>query len=101
MGNEPFINGRWEYFILKSRGKEEPGRCAAGKARKNTRSVATGIPFREPLEQVRGNLDMGCSAQIMRKRSIAIMDDSLEEFRKGCREKRNHQNGLSRKKRSL
>ena len=29
----------------KGRGKEDSGRCGAGKARRNTRSVATGLPF--------------------------------------------------------
>ena len=45
--------------------------------------------FSEVLEQVRGNVDMGCSAQIMRKSFISIRDDSWEEFIKGCREEEN------------
>ena len=85
------------YFSQKGRGKEDSGRCGAGQARRNTRSVATGIPFREVLEHVRGNVDVGCSAQIMRTIYIARRDDIWEEFRKDAEQKRNHQNGLSRK----
>ena len=41
-GNEQFFNGIWEYFTLKKgRGKEDSGRCGAGKATRNTRSVAS------------------------------------------------------------
>ena len=74
------------FHSQKGRGKEDSGRCCAEKARRNTRSLTTGT-FREVLEQVSGNVDMGCSAQIIRKRYIAIRDDIWEEFRKGCREK--------------
>ena len=44
-------------------------------------------PFREILEQIIGNVDMGCGPQMMWKSYIAMRDDSCEEFRKGCREK--------------
>ena len=46
-------------------------------------------PFREILEQVRGNADMGCGPQMMRKGCIALRDGSWEEFKEGCREKEN------------
>ena len=40
-------------------------------------------PFREYLEQVRGHVEKGCGAQMMRK----IFSQLGEESRKGCREK--------------
>ena len=46
-------------------------------------------PFREVLEQVRGNVDVRCGAQMMRKNYISVRDGSWEDFRKGCREKEN------------
>ena len=89
MGTEQFVNGMWEYFVLKQKGAE-----AKKKLEDAPRERQEGIqgqwqhesPFREVLEQVRGNVEMGCSAQIRRKSYIAIRDDSWEEFRKGCRE---------------
>ena len=41
----------------------------------------------EILVQVRGNEDMGCGPQMMRKGFIAIRDGSWEEFKERCREK--------------
>ena len=38
-------------------------------------------PFRKVLEQVKGNLDMGCGAQMMRKSYIVTRDGSWEEFK--------------------
>ena len=75
------------FYSQKNRSKEDSGRCSTGKARRNTRSVAIGIPFREFLEQVGANEDLGCGAQIMWKSFIAIRDGSWEEFRNGLREK--------------
>ena len=42
----------WGYFTLKKgRFKEDSGRCGAGKARRNTRSVATGISLQTGQEK--------------------------------------------------
>ena len=63
------------------------GQMRRGKGKK-------GIPLqRGVLEQVRGNVDTGCGAQMMRKSDIAMRDGSSE---KDAEKKRNHQNGLEK-----
>ena len=65
------------------KGKEDSGRCGAGTARRDTtRSVATGFPFREVLEQVRRNVDFGGGSESMLKSVIARRDDGWGEFTK-------------------
>ena len=44
-------------------------------------------PFKEILEQVRRNEDMGCSSEVKRKGYIAMRDSRWEEFKEACRVK--------------
>ena len=67
MGDEQFLRGMWEHFALE--------RAQAKKIREDAaRERQEGIQgqwqheslFREMLEQVRANEDVGCSSEIMR-----------------------------------
>ena len=82
----------------KGKGKEDSGRCDAGEARKNTRSVAAGVFFQGDLGAGKRKGRCVLGLQMMRKGCIAIRDDSWEKFRKGCKKKRNHQNGLEKRR---
>ena len=42
--------------------------------------------FREILEQVRGNAEMGCAFQMMRRGYLAMVDGSWKEVKEGYRE---------------
>ena len=69
MGNEQFINGMWEYFSLKRAEANKSLEDAARDRQEGTQGQwQQESPFREVLEQVRGNVDMECSAQIMRRK---------------------------------
>ena len=97
MGNEQFIRGMCEYFTLR-RAEAKKILEDAGKARRNSRSEAAGVPFQGDSGARQRNVDLGCGPPMMRKGFIEIKrDGSWEEFKEGCREKRIHQNGPSRK----
>ena len=89
IAHEQFIRGTWKHFTLK---RAEAKKILEGAARERQEGIQgqwqQASPFREVLEQARGNVDMGCSAQIMRGSFIATRDDSWEEFRKGMQRKR-------------
>ena len=72
--------------------EQRPRKILEGAARERQEGIQgqwqQASPFREVLEQARGNVDTGCSAQIMRGSFIATRDDSWEEFRKGMQRKR-------------
>ena len=63
MRNEQFVSGMWEYFISLSK-REEAKKILEGAARERQEGIQgqwqPESPFREVLEQVRGNADMGC-----------------------------------------
>ena len=88
MENEQFIRGMWEYFTLK---RAEAKKILEDASRERQEGIQgqwqQESPFREVLEQVRRNVDIGCDAQMMRKGCIALRDGSWEEFKEGCREK--------------
>ena len=80
--------GLCEYFTLKRAEARKILEDAAREGQEGTQGqLQQESLFREVLEQVRGNVDMRCSAQIIRKSHIATRDDSWEELRKGCLEK--------------
>ena len=89
MGNEQFTKGMCEYCTLQ---RAEAKKILEDAARERQEGIQgqrqQESPSREVLEQVRGNVDMGCSAQIMRKGYIAMRDDNWEEFRKWYGEKK-------------
>ena len=102
IGNEQFLNGMWEYFTLK---RAEAKRIREDAARERQEGIQgqwqQESPVREVLEQSRGNVGMGCGAQMMRKGSFATRDGSWEEFRKGCIEKGNSSEWTRENTRSL
>ena len=103
MGNEHFLlmeRGSIFYY-QKGRGKEDSGRCGAGKARRDTRvSGKQESPFRELLEQVRGNVDFGGGSEnhaerLHRKQGTADGKGS----KKDAERRRSRQNGTREKMR--
>ena len=74
------------FHSQKGRSKKDSGGCFAGKEEGIQEQLQQESLFREVLEQVRGNVDMGCGAQMMRIGNIAIRDGSWEEFKEGCKE---------------
>ena len=58
---------------------------AARENQRDTRSVATGSPFREVLEQVNRSADADCGPQTMRRAFLTmkngIWEDFMEEYR--------------------
>ena len=76
MGNEQFINGMWEY------------------SRRDTRSVATEPRFREVLEQVKGNADVGCGSQMMPSGYLALREGNYSKTDTG--KKKSHRSGTSK-----
>ena len=92
MGSEQFIRGMWEYFILR---RAEAKKILEAAARERQEGMQgqwqQESSFREILEQAgsRGNVDLGCGAQMLRKGCIATRDGSWEEFKEGCRGKGN------------
>ena len=59
-----------------------------GKGKKGSKvSTQQESPFREILEHVRENADMGCGPQMMRRGYLAVRVRSWEEFRERYREK--------------
>ena len=73
MGNEQFIRGVWEYFTLK---RAEVKKILDDGSRERQEGIQgqwqQESPFREIMEQVRGNADMRCSAQMIRKSFFTI-----------------------------
>ena len=72
MGDELFIRGMWECFALK---RAEAKKILEDAARERQEGMQGQWQqkslFREILEQVRGNVEMGCGLQMMRKGHIA------------------------------
>ena len=86
MGNDQFVRGMWEYFTLKSAEAKKILEGAARERQEGTQGQwQQESPFREILEQVRGNVDMGCSAQMMRKSCITTRESIRMDFRENAR----------------
>ena len=88
MVNEQFSRGMWEYFTLKAEVKKILENASRERHEGIQGQWQQESPFREVLEQVRGNVDLGCGAQMVRTGSIAMRDGSWEEFKEGCRNAR-------------
>ena len=73
------------FFSHKGRGEEDSGRCRAGEARRNTRSVAAGISSQGDLGAGQKIEDMGCSSEVDRKGYVAMRDSRWEDFKEECR----------------
>ena len=83
MGNQQFVRGMWEHFTLKRAEEKKILEDAAREKQQGTQGQwQQKSLFREILEQVRGNVDMGCGPQMMRKGYLAMRDGSWEEFKK-------------------
>ena len=89
IAHEEFTHGMWAHFTLKRAEAKEILEDAARERQEGIQGQwQQASPFREVLEQARGTVETGCSAQIMRGSFIAKRDDSWEEFRKGMQRKR-------------
>ena len=66
------------FHSQKGRGKEDSGRCGAGKARRKSRSVATGISLQRGSGASQRKCGYGLWSQTMRKSYIAMRDDNSE-----------------------
>ena len=98
IGNEQFIRGRRECFTLR---RAEAKNILEDATRERQEGIQgqwqQESPFREILEHVRGNVDMGCGLQMMRKGFFANKGWQLERVqRRMQRKKGSHQNGPSR-----
>ena len=86
-GKQPLSYGKWRGVVEKKAHRRRIWKvmgnehCFAAKARRDPRSVATGLAFRETLEQGRENTDMGCGTQVMRRGDNAMRDGSWGEFK--------------------
>ena len=76
----------WEYFTLK---RAETKRIRDDAARERQEGIQgqrqQESPFREILEHVRRNEDMGCSSEVMRKGYFALRVRRWEDFKEECR----------------
>ena len=75
---------QWYVEILNSQKRAEVEKILEGAARERQEGLQgqwqQESPSREILEQVRGNADMGCSTQMMRRVYYAMRDGRWEEF---------------------
>ena len=87
VGIQYAIRGMWEYFTLK---RAEAMKILEDAARERQAGIQGQWQqeslFRVILKQVRGNVDMGCGHQMMRKGYIAMRDGSWEELKERYRE---------------
>ena len=73
MGNGRFMGGMWESFSLKRAVAKKILEDAAREGQEGIQGQwQQESAYRDVLEQVRGNVDMGCGAHMMRKSCVAI-----------------------------
>ena len=80
MGNEPVMHGMWEYFTLE---RAEVKNILADASREEgiQGQWQQESPFREVLVQVKGNADMDCGPQMMRRGYLAMKTGGWEELK--------------------
>ena len=86
MGNEQLICGMWVYFTLeRAKVRKIPAEASREKQEGIQGQWQQESSFREVLEHVQGNADMGGDSQTMRQCYLAMRNGSWEEFKERYR----------------
>ena len=72
-------------YSCKGRSKKDSSGSFSGKARRDTRSVATGIPFQRGFGKVKKSADADCGSLMMRRSCLAMKNGCWDDFKERYR----------------